>query len=354
MMSLVRGACAASVLILATGTGTPINAGCAVNSGQDSQRFVRHLDAACTVQEREARAVKAEELIEALRNGRDIDVVGAVITGAFRWDRLPAVPVPSGISERLRNRLAQEKLTTIRHVRGAISIRDSRIRGPITTEAKSGFLALAGAVHMTGTMFEETADFSRTAFLGPVNFSGAVFLREALFIQALFEQSVRFDKTAFGIHTRFHRAVFADQATFVRAGFNGLAEFLEVTFLKDASFSRGYFKQGTGFSGSRFAGQADFSESLFDGDAYFLFTAFEGAAYFRRATFRRVVDFSDARLTGTQDFSKTFFEQPPHLERTRMTGDPPKGGLQDARVLYLIAAALFAFTLVFVFILSKR
>jgi hypothetical protein len=47
------------------------------------------------------------------------------------------------------------------------------------------------------------------------------------------------------------------------------------------------------------------------------------------------------------------FDQTPQFARTQMSGKVPAGGLQDARVLYVIAAALAGFTLILIFVLRK-
>jgi uncharacterized protein YjbI with pentapeptide repeats len=319
--------------------------------------FIRHLDQGCTDQERDAQAIKADDVVAALKAGKAVDIAGALIVGDVLFDGLPTVKaatldgVPSLVQEALRARPAAE----VRRIAGPITITRSVVRGVIGTQLKDGYIVMEEPVTMAGTTFERAADFSRTAFLGPADFSEAVFLSQAFFIQALFAHPAQFEKTAFGPHSRFHRAVFGEPVTFHRAGFNGLAEFLEVTFEKEASFSRAYFKMGTGFSGSRFRGILDFSEALFEREAFFTFAVFEQDAYFRRATFRGTADFSDARFKGLDDFSKVLFTVEPRFARVQAGGPrPTPGGLQDPRMLYGIAAVLFVFTLLFLASLRKR
>ncbi|WP_447972437.1 pentapeptide repeat-containing protein [Nitrospira sp. Kam-Ns4a] len=320
--------------------------------------LTRYLGKDCTDQERAAQAVSASDVLAALRDGKGVDLRGVVVTGDLLLDQLqPIAATDLGVvpSLRLRERLQRERLEEVRVINGPIAIRDSVIRGLVTTNLRRGLLIVNGPVVMTGTTFERPLDLSFTAFLGPVDFSEAVFLGEGFFIQALFDQPVRFEKTAFGIHSRFHRSRFAETATFTRAGFNGLAEFLEVTFDKDAGFSRAYFKMGAGFSGSRFRGILDFSEALFEREAFFLFTVFEQDAYFRRTTFRGRADFSDAQFQALDDFSKVMFEVEPSFARTKVSQVPttPRG-LQDPRVFYAIAATLFAFTVVLLLFMRRQ
>ena len=319
--------------------------------------FVRHLDPGCTEPERAAQAIRAEDVVAALKAGKAVDIAGAMIAGDVLFDGLPPVKAGtvSGAPSILQERLRAQPAAEIRRIAGPIMITQSVVRGFIGTQLKDGYVIVEGPVTMTGTTFERAADFSRTAFLGPADFSESVFLSQAFFVQAVFSQAARFEKTAFGPHSRFHRAVFGGPVTFLRAGFNGLAEFLEVTFEQEASFSRAYFQMGTGFSGSRFRGILDFSEALFEREAFFTFTEFEQDAYFRRSTFRGVADFSDARFRGLDDFSKVMFAVEPRFARVQAGGPrPAPGGLQDPRVLYGIAAVLFVFTLLFLAGLWKR
>lgn len=318
--------------------------------------FIRRLSTACTQQERDAHAVKADEVVAALASGKSVEIVGAVIVGDLLFDGLPRVKLDtiSDLPASIRDALRAQQVAEVRRLAGPLVITQSVVRGVIGSRLNEGYVIAQGPVTLTGTTFERTADFSRTVFLGPVDGSEAVFLSPALFVKSRFTQPVRFDRTAFGPHSRFHRSVFSESVSFLRAWFNGLAEFLEVTFEKEASFSRAYFKMGTGFSGSRFGGVLDFSEAVFEREAFFAFTSFEQDAYFRRATFRGVADFSDAQFKGADDFSKVMFDAQPNFSRVKVSvPSRAPAGLQDPRILYAIAGILAVFTLLFLWAMRK-
>lgn len=317
--------------------------------------FVRHLKPGCPDRDRNGQ-VLAADLLAAIRDGRDLDLEGVAVAGDLALDTLPEVPItalptlPQGIQEVIADRRVQ----TARVIRGTLTIRHAVFRGSIKTNLRDGLLVALKPLDFSGTRFEQTVDWSQGAFLGPVDFSRAVFLREALFLNGAFAQKTAFDETAFGIHSRFHHARFLSSVSFRRAGFNGLAEFLEVHFAGDANLSRTYFKQGTGFSGSRFGGMLDFSEALFEQDAFFTFAVFEKDAYFERATFRGAADFTDADFQRLGDFSKALFEKTPVLTRTKLgKPGPGRGGLDDPRTLYVIAAVLATFTLILLVFLRR-
>jgi hypothetical protein len=286
--------------------------------------FIQHLSPECSEQEREAHAVSAEEILEALKQGRAVDLYNVVLRGDLVLDQLPVLPLdqldPS--AARIHDILRERNAAEVR-IMPSLSIRTSSVRGLISTRARQGYIVVTGPMTLTGTTFERPVDFSRTAFIGPVEVSDAVFWREGFFIQGILTQPSRFERTAFGIHTRFHRTVFADRVSFAQAAFRGLAEFLEVSFEQDAGFSHATFKMGTGFSGSRFGGHLDFSDALIEREMYFLYTVFEQDADFQRSTFRALADFSDASFNGRHDFAGARFDVEPKFLRTKMTGKPP-------------------------------
>lgn len=319
--------------------------------------FVKHLSQACTEQERLAHAIRAEEVLQAIQLGQEIDLVGVVVVGNLFLDQLPVVdvPVPEQLPPLIQELFASRGVTTLRVISRSISIRDSRVQGTIATRLKEGYLLLRGPLTMTGTTCEGMVDLSHTLFSETVNLSDAAFRREGFFIQTLFNKPAQFERVAFGAHTRFHRARFGDMVTFGGAGFNGLAEFLEVVFDKGANFSRSNFKMGTGFSGAQFAGHLDFSDVFFERDVYFLFTRFARDATFRGATFRSQADFSDAEFDGLSDFSGASFTADPVFQRTKLAGSPPtRAGGRNLRTLYGIAASLLILTVLSRWVFRKR
>jgi len=319
-------------------------------SGQGVALMI-HLNADCTEQEREARAVDAVQLLQAFREGKGIDLSGVVIRGELSLDTLPVGPLPSELEgkKELQGR-------EVRVIRGSMMIVNSVVRGAIRHQSTQGLLVVKGPVTFSGTRFEQLVDLSRSVFTQSVTLSGARFLRESYFVQGRFLRDVFAEKTAFGPHTRFHRSVFQGPVIFQQSRFNGLAEFLEVVFEKDVDLSRTYFKLGTGFSGSRFQGLADFSEASFDREAFFTFTQFDGNAYFRRASFRSTADFSDASFKGQDDFSKAVFEKAPQFTRVARSATVQVSlGLENQTVQYAIILSFLVFgALLMVYLIRRR
>jgi hypothetical protein len=319
--------------------------------------FIRHLGSECTEQERLAKAVAAEDLLSALKQGREIDLSGVIVTGDLSMDRLQAAPSGSldSLPPSARQVVAADDLQDLRVVAVPISIRDSKVRGGFVSGMRKGHVVFLHPLKLTGTTFQRMLDLSRSVFVSEVDCSDTVFLREGFFIQSVFLDRVLFERATFGTHSRFHRARFTEPVSFFRSGFNGLAEFLEVSFERDAGFSRTYFKMGTGFSGTRFGGRLDFSEAVVEREIYFLFSSFEGDASFQRTAFRSQVDFSDAEFHGAHDFLRADFALEPQFRRTKSKGPLPtrQGLLQDPTYWYGGAASLLVFA-VLLLVLRKR
>ena len=319
----------------------PVGAGCLVDDAASGAQglFKRHLSESCTKTEREARAVEASTILAALKREETIDLDGVVIRGNLALETLPVTVNPPAIDG-----IVGPQDRDVRVIAGGVSIVNSVVQGKIEHRSPHGTLIFSGPLTFRGTIFEQMVDLSRSVFMEPVVFSGAVFLAEAYFVQGRFLGEVHGEKTAFGPHTRFHRSQFHEAVSLEQSGFSGLAEFLEVRFDRDANLARTYFKLGTGFSGSQFSGLADFSEALFDGDAFFTFTRFDGDAYFRRATFRATADFDDAQFNGREDFSKVFFEKGPQFTRAKRSDTHQSLGLENPQIQYAITLSLLVFS----------
>lgn len=324
---------------------------CQVESTTSGTLFKTHLNADCTESEREAKAIEASRLLDAIKQGKTIDLKGVVIKGDLILDGLPLSAVPAGLEQVPGVTEGKARVIT-----GAVTLVNSIVHGAIRHQSPQGLLIFNGPVTFSGTTFEQIVDLSRALFAQPLTLSGAVLLKESYFVQDRFLSHVTCEKTAFGPHARFHRSVFLGPVTFQQSGFSGLAEFLEVQFEKDANFSRTYFKLGTGFSGSRFQSLADFSEALFDREAFFTFTQFDGDVYFRRATFRSTADFDDAVFKGRDDFSKVLFEGAAQFARVKRPELSPEPlGIENATVQYAITLSLLIFSaLLIVYLIRSR
>jgi len=329
----------------------------------ESQLFIRHFASGCSKLDREARAVGVGEILGALRAGKGVSLMNAVIKGDLLLTQLDSVSLASiALPEPVLARLSQSRVTELRVIRGSFVLENSVVDGIIDTQLKpdmtehrllGDMVVIQGPVSFKGTTFTKEIDLSRTVFLETVDSSNAIYLGDAFFLACIFTKSTTFEKTAFSANSRFYQAIFEGPVTFRRAGFNGLTNFLSVWFKKESSFSRAYFRMGTGFSGSRFDGISDFSEAVFEKSAFFMATVFGADTYFRRAVFRGEASFSDAAFQAKDDFSKVFYREEPNFSRATFATPRSSVGFENPVFLMIVAASLTIFLIAFIIILKK-
>lgn len=298
--------------------------------------LVRHLPSTCSADEREVHAVAGEAVIEAIAQGRRVDLLGVIIRGDLIFDRLP-VKVAEGVKKDDGQRV----------VGGALSIRDSEVRGLVRHRSSEAVLRFEGPVDFQGSRFRAGVDLSRSVFQGPVALSGATFEKEAHFVRGRFIDETVCKETKFGPSTRFHGSTFQGSLDCTGALFDGMAEFLEVTFEQPVTFERSRFGQGTGFSGSHFKGRVGFDEAIFSRETFFGFTVFDAEARFAGAQFLGSADFSNAEFRQPDDLARARFDRPPIFTQTKRHASEPSDDVLRTRegqyvltLIFLVVAAL--------------
>lgn len=173
------------------------------NEEKELEPFVRHGTKGERIE------VSADEVLNAIAEGRDIDIEDAVIGGNLDIGKI-------------ENRL--ERNGNDRSViRGNIAIQHSEIRGD---------------VYFTFVTFSGRAYFAFATFSGDANFGSATFSRNVDFGSATFRRGAHFSSTIFSEHVYF------GSATFARGVY-----FSYVTMERPANFSNVHFRENTVFTG---------------------------------------------------------------------------------------------------------
>lgn len=308
-------------------------------AGSGEAGLVQRLAPTCSQSEREARAVQATAVLDALMKERRVELVGVIVQGDLDLDRLPVQE--AGSSERMVPEKPDEaKGQGVRRIRTTLIIRDSVVRGAVRHGLSGEGRLFAQPIDLRGTAFEGEVDFSRSIFQEAVQLSGATFQKEAYFVQGSFMKGLDCRETKFGPRTRFHRSVFWGPVDCSGALFDGMAEFLEVTFEQSAVFERARFGSGTGFSGSRFVREANFEEAIFSRDAFFAFSVFEENVVFFGTRFLGRADFSGAVFRKPDDLAKARFNVPPLFTNARRVSEESPGpGSGPSFGPYVVTAA---------------
>ena len=315
-----------------------------------------HLEGFCLTADQRELAVNGNDVLEAVKTGKNLDFQGALIVDDVMFDQLPlqAVADIPDLPPAIQGRLQQEGLTMVRVIPGSITIRDSHFEKNLATNLVNDVLVVLGGVNISGSTFLQSLDFSKMIFAKSVVFADVNVEHEGFFIGAQFEDTVDFSHTRFGTHSRFHKAMFRAPVIFSDVQFEGVAEFLEVEFHQSADFSRANFMSGTGFSGSVFHGPADFSGMKAQREIYFRFSEFKQQVSFRDAQFRNVLDFSNSRFEGAHHFSNAEFAVAPDFTASNIAVDVPvSGGQRRQQFQWLLFAGLFILVGIYLWI-SKR
>ena len=332
-----------------------VEAGCTIEESPAGKPgpLMKHLSQDCTKAEREAKAVLAAHVMQALTQGQAVDLVGVVLQGDLIFDQLPVQKsqIPKGLTPEQQAALSVLNDEEQRRVARDLIIRDSVVEGALRHRSAKGTLEFEGTVDFHGTRFTDGVDLSRSVFQRALTMDSALFEREAYFVQGHFAQGLRCADTRFGPHTRFHRSVFRGPVDCQGSLFDGMAEFLEVVYEAPVNFERARFGLGTGFSGAQFKKLANFSDAIFSREAFFAFAVFSGEARFAGAQFLQAADFSSADFKRGDDLAKVRFDQKPLTKGTKGIAQEEAGkgggsGFQQYAItlgLLLVAAVLVAY-----------
>jgi len=183
--------------------------------------------------------VSADQLLQALVEAQQIELIDCTITGVLDVNRLLKV---------------KENLHT-----GRLRMRQQQNRKIITFSQKVVF---------DRCVFEENVVFGpdwsepeslAVEFEKDVIFNSSVFKAQSRFRNAVFEGAAGFDGCTFDGVATFKNALFSCDAKFRTAVFNGYCLLTGAVFKSSARFNNTHFLRGANLTGVQFLGQTDFS-----------------------------------------------------------------------------------------------
>ncbi|MBV8101233.1 MAG: pentapeptide repeat-containing protein [Verrucomicrobia bacterium] len=224
---------------------------------------------------------------------------------------------------------------------------DALFGGEDSDEAPANSVTFASDADFTNAQFEGTVNFQGASFLGNANFSGAriagvalfssdlesrragaVFARDAYFVEVHFGNSVEFGGATFKGNASFNSAKIDGYASFYEsdidagtretigpnipnvASFEGDADFRAVSIGAEAQFSGVVFMGTVNFGGATIGANAVFGVNPnaklggaeFRGDAIFARLHVNGDAMFQGTTFHKSANFNSADIKGAAFF----------------------------------------------------
>jgi len=213
------------------------------------------------------REIHADEVLEKIARGEEIDYDKAIITGNLDLNDLNLPRDDFG-----RRIIAAE-----------ICINNSLIEGDVDFD-HSNFIS---KIDLSGTTFHGNANFSYSHFASIASLRNASFLKHADFTWTEFKSQLDLSEAVFSKGACFDHAEIYEFGNLAFASFKGYASFKDVVFSSYAfltgaqfdngvSFYRTEFHRETRFDGARFLGYANFNDSRFSDYAYFLGSDFQG------------------------------------------------------------------------------
>ena len=267
----------------------------------------------CNDEDKEANAIAAEEVVEAIKDGKVVEIINAVIEGTLmlksvivegevtiEWTKVKGSVDCSYATFRQVLSLKHSTFETDVNFTAAIVDKDIFLKEAAFLGAANFFdLTVEGVFYSNSTTFTEVAFFNSTTFKKGILFRGSIFKGGADFISARIGGDAVFVEGTFKHRAIFNGAqieggAFFDQATFVGEADFGLArigenaEFTEGTFEQRAIFNSAHIEENTFFNSATFKGEANFVGARI-GNAEFTEAVFAGNVNFMSTSFRTVI-----------------------------------------------------------------
>ena len=197
-----------------------------------------------TIFQREKQRVSANEILQAIADGQDVDLFKCSISGMLDLNRLFNKEENFDTTNLLIRQKEHKQIVVL----------DQNIRFyNCTFEENVYFASPWSEQDFLDVVFKREAIFNSSEFLGQTRFSGAVFHSRAGFDGCIFK----------GVAS-FSDVVFKAPAQFRTVEFHGYALFNSAKFNKEARFVNTLFSKGGNFQATSFGGFSDFTGAYCD------------------------------------------------------------------------------------------
>jgi len=193
-----------------------------------------------------------------------------------------------------------------------IEVNKSKFEG----EADFVGVRIGSCAEFTEAVFKKGASFNSVLIEGAAFFNPATFEGEADFLSARIGSCAEFTEAVFKKGAIFNRTQIGESAFFNPATFEGEANFVSARIGSNAEFTGAVFKKGAIFNSTQIEGTAFFNPATFEGEANFRSTRFKSNAKFTGAVFKEGVNFSSAQIQRESHFEKTIFANYVSFENT--------------------------------------
>jgi hypothetical protein len=307
-------------------------------------------------QKKEANPIDAEEIVEAIKDGKEVEIINAVIEGSFILRSLNVESEVSIQRTKIKGPLDWSYATFKRVLNFENSIFETDATFKAVTVEKDMFLdnvtfggfAAFSDITVLGIFYSRSANYkkqsiftegnfkkrielNKSKFEGEANFVSARIGSVAVFTGAEFKERAIFNGAQIGEGAFFNPATFEGEANFVSARIGSSAVFTGAEFKEQAIFNGAQIGEGAFFNPATFEGEANFvsarigSSAVFTGSEFkeqasFSCAQIDGPAFFDLATFEGEANFVSARIGSSAEFTGAEFKERASFNKTQIDG----------------------------------
>ena len=274
-------------------------------------------------EEKEANPIAAKKVVDAIKSGKKVEIINAVIEGplilrsivvdgevsiqrtkiksSLDWSYAvfkQVVSLESSIFESdaifIEGSIEKDLFLDNVTFHGNVIFQDITVNGVLYSRCAI-FRKNARFIDAT---FKRRVEFDKSIFQGDVNFKGVQIKGTAVFTGVKFKQKCNFISSKILDAAFFNLVIFEDEADFGQAWIGGLAQFEKTIFNKRINFNTINIEKN-----------AIFRAAIFEGDAIFKGSCIKGiGAEFDKAKFKKKADFTSSHIYGGALFNSVIFE----------------------------------------------
>ncbi len=227
--------------------------------------------------------VQAEDIIDLINAGRDVNYKDAVIVGDLDFRALDDVTADKPLRKSRIGRLSTQSYSC--HVRSSLSFIDCTFTGDvlayihINKKNDTYNAVFYEDVNFEGCKFEEASAFKYAKFMKNANFENTTYEEEALFKYAKFSTDVSFQDSNFKDDANFKYVKFPETVDFKQTVFQAYANFKYAKFPEGVNFEDAEFQRNADFKYTKFSEPLNFDGVEFERDADFKYTKIDGRSF---------------------------------------------------------------------------
>jgi uncharacterized protein YjbI with pentapeptide repeats len=226
--------------------------------------------------------VTAEEVLQHIENGEDINITNCIIVGKLDVSKINLITVhnPNFNPKQDLNESENEQLLDL-----------------IWSSQPENYVVIEKNITIKNSIIEDKLNFSNVLFVNSVNFQGTKFNYFPEFRNIVFHGPADFKDATFNSYADFYGTRFTNETDFGLTTFNNSTDFVGCVFYGPVRFYGADFNDDADFMVTLFLNSSTFEYTNFKGSVNFVWTIFDAPADFRYTKFNQFADFSGPETT---------------------------------------------------------